>query len=197
MRITCVMSGIALWGLGCSSSEVVQGGGCESCHRPADQAGGLETPHPMAAIACVDCHGGNADETSVGAAHVPNPTGGDLRNLGWTQLAGTDPAYRRFVNPSDPSAASQSCGTGSTCHQTIVEQVARSVHTTGAGLINVPRIIQGLEAQPRYAFTAATDPNPDTGARNQFASLEVLSPAAAVTPASSLTAFVATSFSKP
>lgn len=196
MRFAWVNLALGLIGFGCSSSEVIQGSGCESCHRPADQPGGLEAPHPMAAIACVDCHGGNPNESSVGAAHVPNPTGGDLRNLGWTQLAATDPAYRRFVNPSDPSAATQSCGTGSTCHQAIVEQVARSVHTTGAGVINVPRIIQGLETQPRYAFTAATDPNPDNGAKNQFASLEVLPPAPAVTPASTLSDFVAHSFSK-
>lgn len=191
--ITGVLVGVLA---GCSSSEVVDGSGCEGCHRPADQAGGLESPHPMAAITCVECHGGDPNQNSVAGAHVANSAGGDLRNLGLSEFVALDPAYRRFVNPSDPTAAVQSCGTGSTCHAAIVDAVSRSVHLTAAGLVNVPRLIQGLDPGPRYALSAVTDPSPDPSLRDAYATFEALPVAPTISASSPVADVVAHTFQK-
>lgn len=176
---------LALCGLisaGCSSKEEVANDGCESCHR-TESGGGIEAPHPLFALNCVDCHGGNGEGTTIAEAHVANPLGDrSIRELGAAELAAIDPNYLRFLNPGDPRAAAQSCGgqsskAGSTgCHQGIVETVATSIHSTIAGIANVPRFDLGIKAErrPTVSVGAVSDPSFDASRDFTYESLAAL-----------------------
>src|SRR5687767_5505369 len=111
----------------CPKKETVQAGACEGCHQPEGQIG-IEEPHPLYAVRCHECHGGDPNVETVAGSHVTNPVNDNIRNLPLDQLRSEELAlYRRFVNPGDLIAVRQTCGAenaqaGSTgCHQGIVE----------------------------------------------------------------------------
>ena len=139
--------------------------GCVGCHRPLGPGGerdGIEDAHPWFALSCIDCHGGDAEQSTRLAAHVL-PEGGPsfLRNLAVDRLDTVSPAYLQFVNPGDLRVASRGCGSqnpanpGSGCHQDHVESVRLSVMSTYAGHYTLPRYLAG--SQSREATHAAID----------------------------------------
>jgi hypothetical protein len=108
--------------------------GCLTCHR------GIEPMHKNTAVklGCVDCHGGNADGTTIQSAHV-QPKYADRWKTSanpprtYTLLNEENPDFVRFVNPGDLRAAEKACGP---CHNTgddpIVRNVQKSMMTTSA-----------------------------------------------------------------
>ncbi len=96
--------------------------GCLKCHL------GIEEMHPNPHLSCVDCHGGNADGKTKDEAHVkpkqnvPN----DERTLPYDY----DPAYLRFVNPSNLRVVHEACGF---CHDKQIQNLEKSLHSTTAG----------------------------------------------------------------
>ncbi len=97
--------------------------GCLACHAP------VESMHPEAQLACVDCHGGDATARLKAEAHParPRPVDGedervedDDKNLVW----------RQFQNPMDLRVVDRTCGT---CHELEVEHLRASLHGTIAG----------------------------------------------------------------
>lgn len=129
----------------CSSSPQESADGCDRCHRPADSVDGLEEQHPLFAIECVDCHGGNAGGVSVTEAHVPNPLHGmSIRGLSKAELDAIDPNYRRFVNPTDVVAAQTTCGDAD-CHPDVVAQSASSLHANATGLVDISEFTAGVQ----------------------------------------------------
>ncbi len=125
--------------------------GCESCHAPEGddgQARGIEDAHPSQAMDCVDCHGGDAEAATQEEAHVAPPEGvegpAQLRGMTSVELDAVDPAYLRWVNPTDYRVAELSCG-GADCHQPIVETAPRSIMTTFAGHFSKTRYYAGSQ----------------------------------------------------
>jgi hypothetical protein len=156
------LSCIAVLCSACPKEEKVSAGACQDCHQPEGQTG-IEEPHPLFAVRCHECHGGDPDVDTVVGSHVANPTGDNIRTLPLERLLAEDvAAYRRFVNPSDLVATRQTCGAnnaqaGSTgCHQGIVESSAMSIHATAAGLSNIPRFASGLRAADEFFAPVAT-----------------------------------------
>jgi len=96
--------------------------GCLSCHES------VEVMHPWASLSCVDCHGGDGSAREKDKAHVqpkqrvPN----DERTVGLQ----VDPAYRRFLNPTDLRVVDATCGR---CHSGECANVPKSLHGTTAG----------------------------------------------------------------
>ena len=129
--------------------------GCITCHTASD----LHTMHanPAVVLGCTDCHGGNAavkklagstyggnDDSAyldaMSKAHVmprfpqewktpasANPEGS------YTLLNRENPAFVRFINPSDYRVARESCGA---CHLPVIQAAERSLMATGAMLWN-------------------------------------------------------------
>lgn len=167
-----------------STEETPKGSGCEDCHRPSDVPQGIEEPHAAYAVKCIECHGGNGDGKSIAEAHPADATQGkEIRELSLVAFRALDPAYRRFLNPSDLSNVTQSCGSGNgeSCHQSIVDSVQRSVHATAAGILNIPRYNAGLnrERGPVKASVAATDSTWTSQApRGTAAMVEAIEPVA-------------------
>ncbi len=149
--------------LACKSETLVQSSSCEGCHRPPDLAVGLEQQHPSFAVACVNCHGGDPAATTAALAHVspPGPEDPPWRDRPLAARLGLPEAFLRFINPTDPDAAQQTCGNGAgvSCHPGHVEASARSAHATAAGILAVPLISVGTEA--RFGIRSAEDPDFD------------------------------------
>jgi hypothetical protein len=148
LRTVCGLLALAL-AAGCKSPDVSEtGSGCENCHRPANTEG-LEQQHPLYALRCVQCHGGDERSESVDTAHVANPTPGSIRGLPLSELANVDLAYRQFVNPGDPAVAPMTCGASGSnpCHQDVVDSSKFSVHAINAGVVNTSRFTAGLLPQ--------------------------------------------------
>ena len=141
---------------------------CESagCHV------GIEQMHPLFALSCVDCHGGDDRKLAKSSAHVarpldfgefPKPAGskpepGTLERGPTLAHDVSDPAilaYRRFLNPGDLHVAQDSCGSGAgtNCHQAVVDRVKRSTHATSAGLVSGTLFANGF----RDRFTGDAD----------------------------------------
>ncbi len=129
--------------------------GCVTCHTASDR----HTMHanPAVVLGCTDCHGGDAkvnklagseyggadDKAYLDAmskAHVlprfpmdwktpasANPEGS------YTLLNRENPAFVRFINPSDYRVARESCGA---CHLPVIQAAERSLMATGAMLWN-------------------------------------------------------------
>ena len=129
--------------------------GCITCHTASDR----HTMHanPAVVLGCTDCHGGDAkvnklagseyggtdDKAYLDAmskAHVlprfpmdwktpasANPEGS------YTLLNRENPAFVRFINPSDYRVARESCGA---CHLPVIQAAERSLMATGAMLWN-------------------------------------------------------------
>jgi len=113
--------------------------GCVSCHS------GIEHIHAdLGENACVLCHGGNGAATEQDIAHVPIPEDwkeirgedlppaeeGFIKDFRSDQLSRLDPAYLRFINPSDLRVVGQTCGK---CHEEEARTVPTSVMATNAG----------------------------------------------------------------
>jgi len=144
--------------------KVTPAASCEGCHRPdTPDVAGIETAHPKFGLSCVDCHGGDPKGRTKAEAHVANPAGiKSLRDLPVTAMDDVDPEYLQFVNPSDLRVAHKGCGSsnpqydGSSCHQDLVDASRRSMHSTLAGIITVPRY-NGSVQQSRLAEKGAID----------------------------------------
>jgi len=146
--------------------ELVQDG-CQSCHQAAGHDG-LEDAHPALALSCVDCHGGDDQATTRDEAHVTDVRrAGALRSMSAIELNEVDPAFVRFVNPSDMRVATVGCGSanpavdGAGCHQNRVTEVERSTHATLVGLITAPRYNAGLQSEQRGIYAAVNVEHPD------------------------------------
>jgi hypothetical protein len=124
--------------------------GCISCHLKTD----APTMHlsPAVRLGCTDCHGGDA--TVRGNSELPHdhpdyvaardrahvlpkypkswnfPSSANPQRS-YTLLNKEDPAFIRFVNPSDYRVAREACGA---CHIEIIEAAERSLMATGAML---------------------------------------------------------------
>lgn len=147
--------------LSCTQSVEFSGQetGCLDCHRPIGTLG-QEVAHEDVALRCVDCHGGDPNATNQDEAHVSGP---ELGALSAQEMLEADPDYLRFVSPTNPRTAQQSCGGGSDlsssfvgCHQEIVTRSRISMHGTMAGILNISRFDVGAQAG-RPAETSVTD----------------------------------------
>jgi hypothetical protein len=133
--------------------HAAQNGACVACHV------GIEEMHPWAPVACVTCHGGNADATTKDTAHVVRGqrAPGDERVLG----PSFDPEYGRFVDPGSLRAAATSCGP---CHGKAVRDVTHSLHATTTGHLGDGLYENGVVADrgPRLSvFDVRDDPPTD------------------------------------
>ena len=136
---------------------------CAQCHAPVASDGtpdGIEDFHANFEVACALCHGGDPSGKTMEEAHVapPAPPEGDEDNPSYPQsvaqikrLAGleldeVDPAYLRWVNPSDYRVTASTCGR-SECHPTISETAPTSIMTTFAGHFNKTRYYAGTQSE--------------------------------------------------
>ncbi len=122
--------------------------GCMSCHTATDR----NSMHDSAAVTlgCTDCHGGNAQvfaaqsfiqdqkayRNAFDRAHVAPRFPDEWKypssakpQRSYTLLNREDPAFIRFVNPSDYRVVREACGA---CHMPIIEKATRSLMATGA-----------------------------------------------------------------
>jgi len=90
--------------------------GCLVCHRGVT---GLGNAHRAEAIGCASCHGGDVLTLDKARAHA-----------------------RMEVIPGNLATAQMRCGQSS-CHQSIIPRIERSVMTTMAGVVAVDRTIFG------------------------------------------------------
>jgi Ca2+-binding EF-hand superfamily protein len=115
--------------------------GCLRCHA------GIEEPHPLHPLGCVDCHGGDASAGTKERAHVlpskPLPTDERVVPLDY------DLPYRRFRNPTDLRVAARNCGG---CHAGEVASFAKSLHATTAGHLSDGLYENGVVADRRARF---------------------------------------------
>ena len=137
--------------LGQSQADVNQkNSGCASCHTSTDEP----SMHPTGTVrlACIDCHGGDSNETlppgtKAGSpeyervkkrAH-PQPNDSSLAGRSgypqrlYTKWLRENYDYVRFVNPGDLRVAAETCGTAG-CHAPEVLKVKTSMMTHGAML---------------------------------------------------------------
>jgi hypothetical protein len=125
----------------------VQSTGCVSCHTASD-ASTMHTA-PGVTLGCADCHGGDpavlrppgapaaadpAYRAAMARAHVlPRFAdawpGSAKPKESYTLLNQEDPAFIRFVNPSDYRVADLACGA---CHASVIRAAERSLMSTSA-----------------------------------------------------------------
>jgi hypothetical protein len=124
--------------------------GCISCH------GGIESMHknPAVKLGCVDCHLGNADATTIEAAHVKSwfpdkwkSSANPVRS--YTLLNEESSDFVRFVNPGDLRVADKACGP---CHGSDVLNVKKSMMTTSALLWGGGAYNNGIISTKNYIF---------------------------------------------
>lgn len=131
-----------------AAEATARSAGCMSCHTSTDRA----SMHDSAAVTlgCTDCHGGNAQvfakesfvqdqsayRKAFDRAHVAPRFPGEWKypssanpERSYTLLNREDPAFIRFVNPSDYRVVRDACGA---CHMSIIEKTVRSLMSTGA-----------------------------------------------------------------
>jgi hypothetical protein len=123
---------------------------------------GIEDPHPLN-LTCVQCHGGNAQETRLERSHVRKEP---MTREEWSITGAIDrlsEKYVRFVNPGDLRVAGGTCGS-SQCHADIVNRVKRSLHSTLSGY-NALLVQFGAKAADEknafhavYGIVSARDP---------------------------------------
>lgn len=156
--------------------------GINTCENAGCHAG-IEQIHPLWALKCVDCHGGNDKQAVKELAHVSRPASfGEFPLVASThrnndkELRGprayreedttnsdhrapTILAYRRFLNPGDFLVADNSCGNGAgaPCHGQIVERTLRSLHATMAGLMSGMYFANGAPGVQEVFEGNATD----------------------------------------
>ncbi len=135
-------------------------GDCENCHQ------GIEPAHPwLPTQTCVSCHGGVQEAKSKQLAHVPVPANwaevrgtalapapfGFIKDFAPDQLAALDPAYVRFINPSDIRVVMQTCGL---CHVSQALSMPKSIMTTNAGHYYPTLYLAGVQDQRMAIFGA-------------------------------------------
>ncbi len=166
---------------------------CETCHAPLvdGEATGIEDMHPGYALTCVECHGGDPEGKTTAEAHVQPPAAaGDdadeaalahtpeqLRRLSAAELDTVDPAYLRWVNPSDYRVVDATCGQPGGCHEAIAQTAPTSIMTTFAGHFNKTRYYAGIQEE-KVASVAVRDQADDAweGAEGTTAGFTMLQP---------------------
>jgi hypothetical protein len=129
--------------------------GCMTCHTATDR----HTMHanPAVVLGCTDCHGGDAKVERVAGseyngkddkayleamskAHVLPRYPMDWKTpasanpeISYTLLNRENPAFVRFINPSDYRIVREACGA---CHLPVIQAAERSIMATGAMLFN-------------------------------------------------------------
>ena len=175
---------VGLWCLGCEPDPPAEVG-CLSCHLGIEQAHG-----PIPEDECVVCHGGDAQVATKEAAHVPVPDNwaevrgsglppaphGFIRDFAPDQLDQLDPAYVKFINPSDIRVVDETCGV---CHPNQAATMPTSIMVTNAGHYFPTLFLAGIQ-EDRLAHVGsyeATDPDCDPSIPGTVCSLETLQPA--------------------
>jgi hypothetical protein len=150
----------------------LQSRGCFSCHEDIDDP---DMHQGVRAIGCADCHGGDpavvrAKEVAPGSpeyatlmrrAHVlPRdparwPTSANP-NGPYTLTIDEDPAFVRFVNPSDLRVAHLSCGP---CHAKEVDTVRKSIMTTSSMLWGAALYNNGVISKKKSIFGESYGPD--------------------------------------
>lgn len=154
-----------------SDSEATQKSvGCVSCHLDTDQTN--MHGNPAVILGCTDCHGGDPSIVNDATPNEPRylaakesahvaPRLGDLWNYphasanperSFAAINGEDPAFIRFVNPSDYRVARESCGA---CHAQQIEAATRSLMATTAMLWGGGAYNNGLLPFKRYVLGEA------------------------------------------
>lgn len=122
--------------------------GCLTCHR------GIEPMHRNTAIkiGCTDCHGGEAEATTIKQAHVqprhPDrwPSSANPERS-YTLLNEEKPEFIRFINPGDLRVAQEACGG---CHAQEVLRVQKSMMTHSALLWGGAAYNNGILSAKNY-----------------------------------------------
>ena len=172
--------------LACSGGDPPIDGdsGCLSCHTGIEQAHG-----PISANTCAVCHGGDGSSKTKEGAHVAVPEDwadirgaslppapyGFIRDFAPNQLDALDPAYVRFINPTDIRVVSQTCGQ---CHSDKVATMPNSVMVTNSGHYFPTLYLAGIDQDPvaRYGSYQADDPDCDPNLPGTVCSLTPLIP---------------------
>ena len=119
---------------------------CLTCHF------GIEEMHPWEPLSCTACHGGDGKAETMERAHVKpkRPPPNDERVLA---LEPEDPAYLRFINPTNLRIVDETCGT---CHKGLCQDLRLSLHGTTAGHLSDGMYEAGILPQrgSRYAMFA-------------------------------------------
>ncbi len=145
--------------------------GCLVCHGKIEN----RNMHQNTAIAlgCTDCHGGDAQATTIRDGHVKPRNGGEWKTSAnpvnsYTLLNKESPEFLKFVNPGDLRVADETCGP---CHAKQVMEVKKSMMTTtpllwgGAaynnGILSTKNYILGESySRDGYAQQVFTMPEP-------------------------------------
>src|SRR4030095_7516734 len=96
-------------------------------------------------------------KTAMQEAHVPPRFPGEWKNsanpeITYTLLNRENPAFVRFINPSDYRVVRESCGA---CHLPIIQAAERSLMATGAMLFNGAAYKHGILPFKRGVFGEA------------------------------------------
>ncbi len=121
--------------------------GCKTCHTKTDS----DSMHTTEAVklGCTDCHGGRNDVKLPAGIAKDSPPYNDVKKQAhvqpkhagmWKSAANPEQVYAewvqetydfiKFVNPGDLRVARETCG-GTGCHAAEVQQVQKSMMTTG------------------------------------------------------------------
>ncbi len=184
-RVALILFGLFL--VSCESAVERRAESCEGCHRPAGD--GIEEAHLRFALRCTDCHGGNAEDTTL-AAHVPGMSRAELELLGRADIDAMSPDLLRFLAPTHPNVVRNSCGSsspqsgaGAGCHQALIGTLSAAQHSTLAGIVAPLRFEKGLQPfRPpnsavvdtvNPAFVASTAPRFTYGSLNPLAAADL------------------------
>ena len=135
-------------GMETAAEAAAKSAGCMSCHSSTDRNSMHDSP--AVTLGCTDCHGGNAQvfaatsfvrdqvayRNAFDRAHIAPRFPSEWKypssanpQRSYTLLNREDPAFIRFVNPSDYRVVREACGA---CHMPIIEKATRSLMATGA-----------------------------------------------------------------
>lgn len=127
---------------------------CLVCHENA------RDPHGSSYMACVECHGGSPEGTTIEAAH-PSPKHPER----WKSSANPERSYAllndesrewiKFVNPGDLRVAGETCGG---CHDNQVLAVAKSTMTNSAPFWGMAAYANGIAPFKRTVFGESYSP---------------------------------------
>ncbi len=126
--------------------------GCVHCHKNTGDMHNSPNLH----LGCTDCHGGNANCTTMEDAHVwprlPDSWPSSANPVrSYTLLNHENPEFIRFVNPGDLRVAHISCGTVG-CHPREVLEVKKSMMTHGCMLWGAALYNNGATPKKRPHF---------------------------------------------
>lgn len=168
--LVCAVLGLAL--AHCTSlggKDISDTNDCEDCHQ------GIEPAHPfLPDQTCVSCHGGTQTGKTKEQAHIRVPDDwaeirgdalapapyGFIKDFAPDQLAALDPAYLRFINPSDIRVVDETCGQ---CHPDQAKSMPTSIMTTNAGHYYPTLYLAGIQNDTlaQYGAYPATTPTCD------------------------------------